>query len=626
MKGSWFTTIATGGIILVLTGFLAIQYNWLKQASDAEQEKMQRRLDTDAQNFANDINRELQMAYFNFQTESSIWERSDWTGFNERYKYWQENSKYPDLIKRFIFSKKGDETPLAYFPESGDFQPQADLKEQVAALQKKTTSESKPTFLNEDPLAFVLKVPKSPSNAEVIIVRRSVSFQTSDIEIEDDFGSLYIVLDKEVITKRLFPDMVAKHFPDKIFKISVKNSDEKDIYLSDGELSSVDASVGMLSLVPNNMLFISDRIASVPSVQGRQATPRVVRGQEVQTHTFSRTQIKKIGEESGSIKLEVKPNDANSTATATASGTATSVNVDGSKLRTSIVSATRSSNDNPWTMTVQHSSGSIATHIQSELNRKVLIGALLYLLAVAAIIAIVYSSLRARWLAQRQIDFVSSVSHEFRTPLAVLYSAGENLADGLAKDEHQVTKYGELIKSEGKRLNGMVEQILEFAGARSGKRKYNFNKIDVTEVVRSALDECLPMLKEQGFEVESDLENNAPGIDADSEAISGAVKNLITNAAKYSNGTRWIKVSVNSFDKVVKIVVTDHGIGIAKGEVKRIFEPFYRSKSVVDAQIRGNGLGLSMVKDVAIAHGGNVSASPNADKGSTFTISLPIEN
>ncbi|MBL8183219.1 MAG: HAMP domain-containing histidine kinase, partial [Blastocatellia bacterium] len=129
----------------------------------------------------------------------------------------------------------------------------------------------------------------------------------------------------------------------------------------------------------------------------------------------------------------------------------------------------------------------------------------IYVLLVGAILAIVISAMRSRAYAQRQIDFVSSVSHEFRTPLAVIYSAGENLADGVAKDSSQVSRYGDLIKGEGKKLSGMVEQILEFAGARSGRKKYNFGETDMAEVVRSALAECRPQIDKAGFEIETDI-------------------------------------------------------------------------------------------------------------------------
>ena len=134
----------------------------------------------------------------------------------------------------------------------------------------------------------------------------------------------------------------------------------------------------------------------------------------------------------------------------------------GESKRTAVVSG-NPLEDSQWQLAVQHTSGSIDAFIRNERNRNLAIGFGIYLLLLGSIIAIVYSSLRAKAFAQRQIDFVSSVSHEFRTPLAVIYSAGENLADGVARDGEQVSRYGDLIKGEGKKLSAMVEQILEFA-------------------------------------------------------------------------------------------------------------------------------------------------------------------
>jgi signal transduction histidine kinase len=232
------------------------------------------------------------------------------------------------------------------------------------------------------------------------------------------------------------------------------------------------------------------------------------------------------------------------------------------------------------------------------------------------------SAQRSRRLAQRQLDFVSSVSHEFRTPLAVICSAGENLADGVAKEEAHVSRYGTMIKGEGKKLTGMVEQILEFAGADSGRRKYNFRKTDVGEVVQNALDECMPMFREKQFDIDTKISPDLPTIAVDREALSGAIQNLLQNSAKYCNGTKWLRLSAENDAGRVKISVEDRGIGISRSDLRQIFQPFFRSKTVVDSQIHGNGLGLSLVKQIAEAHGGKVYAQSEVGKGSKFTIDL----
>jgi signal transduction histidine kinase len=262
--------------------------------------------------------------------------------------------------------------------------------------------------------------------------------------------------------------------------------------------------------------------------------------------------------------------------------------------------------------------------LTNTLRRNLAIGFGILFLLAAAIAAIIISAQRAKMLAQRQVDFVSSVSHEFRTPLAVIYSAGENLADGVAKEDGQVSRYGTLIKGEGKKLSSMVEQILDFAGANSGRKKYNFAETPVSSIVENALAECGPLIDERGIAVETHISPSLPMVKADNYAISQAIQNLIVNSVKYSNGDKRLRVTAENGGGNVNISVEDHGIGISKSDLRQIFEPFFRSKAVVDAQIHGNGLGLSLVKQIAEAHGGRVFASSEIGKGSKFTIELPI--
>jgi signal transduction histidine kinase len=328
---------------------------------------------------------------------------------------------------------------------------------------------------------------------------------------------------------------------------------------------------------------------------------QVVLDQRVESHSFTRTET--LTTKSGTFTVEMKePRDKKN-------------------MRTMI--AGTEVGGGPWTVRTQHSAGSIAAFIQSERNKSFLIGLGIYALLVGAIVAILFSAMRSKRFAQRQIDFVSSVSHEFRTPLAVIYSAGENLADGIAKEDEQVSRYGDLIKNEGKKLSGMVEQILEFAGANSGKQKYNLAPANVAEIVDDAILECRSLIESGGFSIEKDMQSDLPKIRVDRSALSSALQNLIANSVKYSNGSKWIKVSAVNGGNSIKISVEDRGVGIRSADLKRVFEPFYRAKEVVDSQISGNGLGLNLVKKIAEAHGGSVKVESDPGSGSKFTIELP---
>jgi two-component system phosphate regulon sensor histidine kinase PhoR len=141
--------------------------------------------------------------------------------------------------------------------------------------------------------------------------------------------------------------------------------------------------------------------------------------------------------------------------------------------------------------------------------------------------------------------------------------------------------------------------------------------------VTDAVEECRPLIESGGFEVETELHSALPDVLADRTALSSAVQNLIANSVKYSSGSKWIKVSAVNGDSSVKISVEDRGIGIRSDDLRRVFDPFYRAKEVVDAQISGNGLGLNLVKKIAEAHGGRVRVESKPGNGSKFTIELP---
>lgn len=606
MRGSWVTTLAVGGVILVLTLFLGLQYVWLGQASEAERERMQRRVEADAKNFADDFNREIQAAFFNFQIDAAGWEKGDWAEFNERYDFWKSKTQYPELIKEIVYFKKDDPRPLRYDVETRVFAV-AEVPAGITTLREKIEDSRSFKPFYEDEYALVMPIHDAESHLEHIVLRRTRGGEPQAVEMPERKGFLVIALDREVIGGRILPDLTAKHFPEGNFRVAVKNKIEEPVYETAGTLSQPDTKAGLLSFSPDNAIFFSDRnMMSKLRTEKREST---VVNEHIESKTFSHTETGPKGTKTGRLTIELTPGPLARTGS-------------GIKARSSVFSGPDGSGD-PWTLNVQHAAGSIDAFTRGEFNKSFAIGLGLYLLLVGAIVAIVLSALRSKMFAQRQIDFVSSVSHEFRTPLAVIYSASENLADGVTKDVDQVSRYGNLIKGEGRKLSAMVEQILQFAGARSGRKKYSFAPTHAADVVTVAINECRPILDEKAFEIETAIDKNVPPFKADADAISTALQNLISNSVKYSNGSQWIRVAASNGNGLIRISVEDRGVGIAADDLKHIFEPFYRAKTVVDAQIHGNGLGLALVKEIAEAHGGTVKAKSEAGKGSEFVIELP---
>jgi signal transduction histidine kinase len=233
-------------------------------------------------------------------------------------------------------------------------------------------------------------------------------------------------------------------------------------------------------------------------------------------------------------------------------------------------------------------------------------------------------------LARMQMDFAASVSHELRTPLAVLCSAVDNIADGVVTGKEQMAKYGTVIRNQSNQINGLISQVLLFAATQDGKGRYVIRPIPVSEIIDSAVTGTSELVRKAGFVLEQRISPSLPKILGDPTALSQCLQNLITNALKYGEKARWIAIDATCEEtkdrrnREVRISVYDRGKGIERSELPRIFEPFYRSPSVVAEQIHGAGLGLPIAKSLAEAMGGRLSVASEIGVGTVFTLRLPV--
>lgn len=277
---------------------------------------------------------------------------------------------------------------------------------------------------------------------------------------------------------------------------------------------------------------------------------------------------------------------------------------------------------------IRHRAGSLEAAVnQSRLRNIAISSGILVLMAIALGVLLVTSH-RMQQLADRQIAFVAGMSHELRTPIAVLHSAGENLADGVVSEPSRVKAYGQMIRSEVQRLSVLAENALGYAGINSGKKQYTLVPVQASGIVTRALSACQPMLMEAGVTVDSQIPTDPITVRADATALGTAVQNLISNAMKYRGTSDRIRVALRTAPgaagEEVLIEVEDHGIGIAPAEIGRIFEPFYRTEEVRMQQIRGSGLGLNLTQHMVQAHGGSITVASTPGHGSCFTIHLPL--
>jgi signal transduction histidine kinase len=276
---------------------------------------------------------------------------------------------------------------------------------------------------------------------------------------------------------------------------------------------------------------------------------------------------------------------------------------------------------------VKHRYGSVAAAVARLRYRDLKLSFGVLLVLAASVALIVFNSQRARRLALLQMDFVAGVSHELRTPVAAILSISENIVDGVVEDEKQMLRYGGMIRNQARRLHHLVEQVLRFAAVHRRTTSYTIRQLEIPDVVDEVLETMAPFIAASGFTVERKLDPDIPPVNADFGVLSQCLQNLISNSIKYGGGSKWIgiRATVNNRGKTpeVSVKVEDRGIGIDPGELRHIFEPFYRSPKVIESPVPGTGLGLSLARSFAEAMGGWLTVESELGKGSAFTIHLP---
>jgi len=223
-------------------------------------------------------------------------------------------------------------------------------------------------------------------------------------------------------------------------------------------------------------------------------------------------------------------------------------------------------------------------------------------------------------LTKLKTDFVSNVSHELRTPLALIRMYAETLELNRVATEEKRNSYYRIIHQESERLTRLINNILNFSRIESGKKQYSFERIDLNDTVNKILDMYKYHLQNQDFKLNLETENSELFINADKEAVSEALINLLDNAIKYSDESKQIAISTGSQKGEVFLEVKDSGIGISKENQKYVFDKFYRVSTGSTFSKKGSGLGLSLVKHIMDSHDGKISVNSSPGKGSTFKL------
>lgn len=227
-------------------------------------------------------------------------------------------------------------------------------------------------------------------------------------------------------------------------------------------------------------------------------------------------------------------------------------------------------------------------------------------------------------LAQLKSAFVSNVTHELKTPVALIRLAVETLEMRRVKSPEETDRFLRTIGRETQRLGQLVDNILDFARLEAGQVTFRFAPVDLPGLVTDVLETLKPRLDHLEFMVETDVSDALPPARGDAMALTHCLLNLLDNAIKYSRTRREIRISGAARDGTVSLSVSDRGIGIAPADRRRIFEKFVRLEDGLVHDVRGAGLGLSLVDQIVRAHGGRVDVVSAVGEGSTFTLVLPV--
>jgi signal transduction histidine kinase len=277
-----------------------------------------------------------------------------------------------------------------------------------------------------------------------------------------------------------------------------------------------------------------------------------------------------------------------------------------------------------WTVRTGYEAGDVANIArQASANQRgawVLVG----LVAIGGIVSIAAATVAQLRLAQMQSEFVASVSHDLKTPLAKIQLFAETLESGRARTPEKAEIYQHRIGAQARKLSQLIGALLDFSKFEAGVRHYPVEEIDLRPLIRNCADMFEDELGQDGYTVEVTLPPSEVAVLANGDGLQQLFGNLISNAIKYSPRERFLRIALSTVNGCAVVEVTDHGMGIPPREQRKIFKKFYRGDEAVAMAVPGSGIGLAIVKHLARAHRGKVFVISTRGRGSTFRVELPM--
>ena len=581
-------------VLLALLPLLAwLQYRWIGQLSDAERERMQANVRMASTLFAREFDTEITRAALAFHAVPPM-PGGGWDRFAAQHAWWLRNTSRHELIRTvYAIETREDGGPrlLRSNPEARRFEeiawlPRFDGLARTAASRVLAPPPhaplgpgwGRPPFewsIDGQLPALLLWLPRGPQPG----FRRPAPPADGPPEPRPS-GCLVIELDLDYIRGDLLPELARKHFAD-LYHVAVASASapRAGLYVSHPEtpfaaFSSADIRTGILALRPGELRHMFPDMPPPSPPDGGDMRPGPGQGRR------------------GGWFLRAFP-----------------------------------AGDGLWRVYVRHPAGSLEAAVAGVRKRNLAVSFGILLLMAATVALIIASARRAQNLARLQMEFMAGISHDLLTPLAVIRSAADNLADGLVEGRQQAAKYGDLIRKESRGLSEMVRQTLDYAGLQYQRRRYDFRPLDAAELIRQALEACGLSVKESGIEIDERIDPGMPPVTGDAGALTMCVRNLVSNALKYGKDGGRIEIAARKDGGQrppgVAVTVADRGPGIDPEDLARIFEPFFRGRQAVASRAHGTGLGLSLVKRIVEDHGGSVTVKSAPGQGSAFTMHLP---
>ena len=267
------------------------------------------------------------------------------------------------------------------------------------------------------------------------------------------------------------------------------------------------------------------------------------------------------------------------------------------------------------------------SHILRSMAWQLALGALLVLIIAGMFVFTLVTIVRQRRMSEIKNDLVNNLTHELKTPIATIALACEALTDpSLPKSEERTKTFTNMIRDENKRLGVLVESVLQSAVLDSGRMRLRPVDLDLHHMITEVARNTNILAERRNGRIGTDLKAELAHVKGDRIHLANVLYNLVDNAVKYCEKEPRITISTASNDSGITISVQDNGIGMAKSELKRIFDRLYRVPTGNLHNVKGFGLGLSYVKNVVEGHGGTITVESEPGLGSTFRINLPFEH